>query len=286
MPEKKKFSDKILNKKFLTSAAIILLTVLLVAFWCVLAFIQVNKTESGSWNEREGTEFIAHRGYSDKYFQNTVQAFEAAGKEKFFQGIETDVRMTKDGVFVCSHDDNPFVDNSVFISKSDYKDIKDLPLDVSKEKADIDKAQEYRIATVKEYLYVCLENRKKAFIELKVDFEEAEAKRIFNEVNSVLNYNRYVFCSFYKGVLDRIYDYKTYASIQLFTADSTNAFFYTKMGYNICVNKKLLKNDGRVKRAHKNNVWIGAYTVNDAAEAAKLVAMGVDFITCDRVLEL
>lgn len=268
------------------SAAVILLTVLLVAFWGVLAFIQVNKTESGSWNEDSGTKFIAHRGYSTKYFQNTVQAFEAAGKESFFQAIETDVRMTKDGVFVCSHDDDPFVDSSVLISKSDYKDIKDLPLDVSKEKADIDKTENYRIPTLAEYLNICYESRKGAFVELKVDFENKEAKRVFDEVNAVLNYKDFVFCSFYKDVLDRIYEYKSFASIQLFTANSTKAFFYTKMGYNICVNKKLLKNDERIKRAHKGDVWIGAYTVNDVEEARRLIKMGVDYLTCDCVLAL
>lgn len=283
MPENK-LKSKILNKKFLTSAAIVLLTVFLVAFWCVLAYIQVNKTDSGSWDNESGTKFIAHRGYSAKYFQNTVQAFEAAGKESFFQAIETDVRMTKDGVFVCSHDDNPFTDSSVYISQSEFDKIKDLPLDISKEKADIDKTENYRIATLKEYLTICKDTRKIAFVELKVDFKAEEADKVFDEVHSVLYSKDFVFCSFYKDVLDRIYKENPFVKIQLFTSKSVNAFFYTKMGYNICVNKKLLKNDGRIKRAHNDDVWIGAYTVNDAEEAEKLIKMGVDYITTDMVL--
>ena len=43
------------------------------------------------------TCFIAHRGYSGKYQQNTEESFLEAVKHGS-GGIETDVRFTKDGV--------------------------------------------------------------------------------------------------------------------------------------------------------------------------------------------
>ena len=46
----------------------------------------------------------AHRGYSDKYPENTLLAFEEAGKRSEYSGIETDVHRTSDGVFVLMHD--------------------------------------------------------------------------------------------------------------------------------------------------------------------------------------
>ena len=46
----------------------------------------------------------AHRGYSDKYPENTLLAFEEAGKRREYSGIETDVHRTSDGVFVLMHD--------------------------------------------------------------------------------------------------------------------------------------------------------------------------------------
>lgn len=45
-----------------------------------------------------------HRGYSDKYPENTLLAFEEAGKRREYSGIETDVHRTSDGVFVLMHD--------------------------------------------------------------------------------------------------------------------------------------------------------------------------------------
>ena len=48
---------------------------------------------------------LAHRGYSDLFPENTMSAFEKAAHSSF-EGIETDVQMTKDGILVLLHDDN------------------------------------------------------------------------------------------------------------------------------------------------------------------------------------
>ena len=47
---------------------------------------------------------LAHRGYSDLFPENTMSAFGKAAHSSF-EGIETDVQMTKDGVLVLLHDD-------------------------------------------------------------------------------------------------------------------------------------------------------------------------------------
>lgn len=47
---------------------------------------------------------LGHRGYSDKYPENTILAFSKAIEEGF-DGIETDVHKTKDGKIVLCHDE-------------------------------------------------------------------------------------------------------------------------------------------------------------------------------------
>ncbi len=47
---------------------------------------------------------IAHRGFNDTYLENSVQAFQEAIRKKC-KYLETDVRLTKDNVFVLFHDD-------------------------------------------------------------------------------------------------------------------------------------------------------------------------------------
>ena len=48
-------------------------------------------------------KLIAHRGYTPVAPENSLPAFEAAGKEGFW-AIETDVHKSLDGVLVCNHD--------------------------------------------------------------------------------------------------------------------------------------------------------------------------------------
>ena len=57
------------------------------------------------WTQSDKNIYVAaHRGHSAKYPENTMPAFKAAialGVDR----IETDVRITKDGVLVLIHDD-------------------------------------------------------------------------------------------------------------------------------------------------------------------------------------
>ena len=76
--------------------------------------------------------YIAHRGLSSVYYQNTAKAFEEAAKSNFFYGIETDVWLTKDGKWVCCHDKNPFEDPTILIAETDYADAMNIPLSPQK----------------------------------------------------------------------------------------------------------------------------------------------------------
>lgn len=57
------------------------------------------------WRQSKDNVYVAaHRGWSEKYPENTMLAFEKAVQLGVDQ-IETDVRMTKDGAIVIMHDD-------------------------------------------------------------------------------------------------------------------------------------------------------------------------------------
>ena len=75
-----------------------LLVLFLTAFWCLLAYVQAPRSRANYYNDNENytvTRAIAHRGYSAKYFDNTAEAFEAAGKEGVFYGSETQTPLPK-----------------------------------------------------------------------------------------------------------------------------------------------------------------------------------------------
>ena len=70
------------------------------------------------------TCFIAHRGYSGKYQENTDEAFLEAVKHGS-GGIETDVRTTADGVLVVNHNSTAvFADGTELeIASSTYEQL-------------------------------------------------------------------------------------------------------------------------------------------------------------------
>ncbi|UTY37892.1 glycerophosphodiester phosphodiesterase [Allocoprobacillus halotolerans] len=71
-------------------------------------------------------KLLAHRGYSAHYPENTMEAFIQAYR-RGFDGVETDVHMTKDGKLVLIHDEtiDRTSNGSGFIQDYTYKQLQD-----------------------------------------------------------------------------------------------------------------------------------------------------------------
>ena len=72
--------------------------------------------------------FAGHRG-SLRGVENTTEAFKNGVNFYGYTGLEIDVKTTKDGQYVCWHDDDlSRVGHNVSIPNSNFADIKDLVL--------------------------------------------------------------------------------------------------------------------------------------------------------------
>lgn len=73
------------------------------------------------------TEIFAHRGYKEKYPENTMVAFLEAEKAKA-DGIELDVRLSKDGEIVVIHDEtvDRTTDGTGYVHELTWKELKRL----------------------------------------------------------------------------------------------------------------------------------------------------------------
>ena len=112
-----------------------------------------------------GVKLIAHRGYAVHAPQNSLEAFEAAGKLGYW-AIETDVHKTKDGVLVCNHDstvDHMF-DSSGEIRAMSWAELSTLRF---REERRNGSARDEGIPTFRQYLEVCRRYRAVPFIETK-----------------------------------------------------------------------------------------------------------------------
>ena len=140
--------------------------------------------------------FIAHRGYSYRYLQNTTEAFQKAG-EAGFGGAETDVRMTSDGVFVLSHNETVVLKSGkeLVVADNTFAALTAEPL-----KNRYTKTKLY-LCTLQEYLEICKAYDMICFIELKEEWPAEQILEVFRCAQETYDLSRCEFQSF--GGCDR-----------------------------------------------------------------------------------
>lgn len=119
----------------------------------------------------------AHRGLSNRFPENTIVAFEAAGKVSAYQGIETDVQETADGELVLFHDKKlkKRTDADGAVIDYTFDELQKINIDHASN------SEEYpnqKIPTVEAYLDVCRMYDKIPYIELKSISEKGMEKLI------------------------------------------------------------------------------------------------------------
>ena len=112
-----------------------------------------------------GMKLIAHRGYAVHAPQNSLEAFEAAGKLGYW-AIETDVHKSKDGVLVCNHDatvDHMF-NGSGEIRAMSWAQLSELRF---REENKNGSKRDEGMPTFRQYLEICQRHHAVPFIETK-----------------------------------------------------------------------------------------------------------------------
>lgn len=232
------------------------------------------------------TRFIAHRGYSSKYYQNSYDAYLYAAKEEAFSGIECDIWRTVDGVWLTAHDDNPFEDKGIRISKSKYDDIKDLTLRESNAGKGVTDIAGHKICTLEEYMAICKEYGKMAVIELKPEFDIDTLKSLDDYVSSKLETREYCYISFKRDNLVRLFNININLNMMYLTIMGIDGNSHIERGYNVGVNHSLTDAKDLIKAAKKHGKATSFWTVNDNNTIKKLVEAGADFVTTDIVPSL
>ena len=108
--------------------------------------------------EKLNAKMVAHRGLSKIEPENTLAAFELAGKKSYY-GIECDVHVTKDKKYVINHD------HSLLRTYGIEKDVEELTLAELKEIKNIE--NNAPVPEYFEYLEICKKYSKIAVVELK-----------------------------------------------------------------------------------------------------------------------
>ena len=227
--------------------------------------------------EETGMKYVAHRGYSHSYVGNTEEAFKAAAVKGFY-GIETDIRKTKDGYFVCNHDASvKYADGSEKkISATKRDALLSLPLENDKTDTPA------YLCTFEKYLQACKNGNKVAVIELKDWFDENDVQEILSIIDAEYDRKNVTFISFMLLPLLYVKEADPSIPLQYLSQTENDQTFARCLQEKISIDVKytILTSD-LVKQFHDAGLKVNVWTVDDRSVLQTVTALGVDFVTTD-----
>jgi len=129
-------------------------------------------------NSLKYPRLYAHRGYQAEAPENSIPAFELAGRYGFW-GIETDLYATSDNVVVCMHDEtiNRMTDGTGNIADLTYEELCQYHIDTGTNVEQYT-IEQLKIPTIDDYLSICRYYGLIPFIELKTDIVELVVQKL------------------------------------------------------------------------------------------------------------
>ena len=216
---------------------------------------------------------LSHRGNSKKFIENSFEAFNSV-IQLGYKYIETDLRMTLDNEVIAFHD-------------PDLKRLFNLDLQVKdltfNEINNLFKEQNSSLLT--------LEDALKKFPEINFNIDLKVSKVIQDSIRVVADLNafdRVCFASFHSSHTEKVLRHNQKAIVSMGMKDIA-LFKFLKLNYkNIKIIQIPLKWKGikvltrnLIKKAHKSNLQVHVWTINDRKTINNLIDLGVNGIVTD-----
>ncbi len=225
------------------------------------------------------TRMVAHRGVSGLERENTQLAFVAAGNRSYW-GVETDVRTTADGHFIILHDDDTARVAGGVALKPEESNLTDLRALTLLEKDGSAGHAYLRLPTLEEYISVCKKYEKKCVLELKTPMNEAQTADMIARIRSLDYLEHVTFISFLFEDLVLVKKLVPEQKAQFLFGEITDEQFeeMKRHGMDVDIYYRKLTPE-LLKKFHNAGMEVNCWTVDDPADAARLVEWGVDYIT-------
>ena len=236
------------------------------------------------------SKIFAHRGFSGKYPENTMLAFQKA-VEIGVDGIELDVHLTKDNEIVIIHDED--------IKRTCDGEglVKDMTLE---ELRKFDASASFRgvygfcgIPTLREYFELVEDTAIITNIELKTGVYEYPTieKRVIDMVREFGLSDRIIFSSFNHFTVKRCEKIAPEIKRGFLTGDWLYDFgkYTAERNVQCCHPWHISLSEETVKEMHEAGCEINTWTVNEYEDIRKLSAWGVDSLIGnfpDRMIEV
>lgn len=226
-------------------------------------------------------KLIAHRGLSNKAPENSIPAFQLAASSKVHHGIECDIHQTKDDVFVVFHDNDlkRMAKSALNIKDLNDDELKELTLKAGK---NIRKFPDLKIPHLSEFLDICAQSNKLAFIEIKHLNDITQSIQLMNMIEAYPKLHAVVI-SFNINYLKFIRAISN-TPLQYLTSKIDDDIIYDCRAnhIDISLDKKIISKD-IVKRLRKEGLKIGVWTVDDPLHFEIYKRMGVHYLTSNKL---
>ena len=217
-----------------------------------------------------------------------------------YQCIEVDLKQTKDGVFVLSHDDTF---NDIEIASTNWSDLKDVTVTKSRtgglpaKYGTLPNGGKYttKLCTLEKFLEICKKYNVKAVIELKYssgisNSDQSRMQALMDEVekHDMLD-NIILLGSQYQCLIwTRENGYENIPCQYLVNSCENEEYLNRCIDYNFAISINVTANysnsDEWLARYKEKGIKISTYTFSqfvDYDEVQEWIDKGVDFVTCD-----
>ena len=235
---------------------------------------------------------FAHRGFSGRYPENTLLAFEMACKTPGCDGIELDVHLTKDGEVVIIHDekiDRTCVNGKGYVLQYTYEELKQF--DVSYKFAGQCEVQ--HIPTLRAYFELVKQYNIVTIIELKTGILEYPGieQKVWDIIQEYNMKEKVIISSFNHFSVKRMKeicpDVKCGLLTESWLLDSGK---YVKEAGMECFHPHYLSlSEAEVAQLKEKEITINTWTVNEKDDIREMIKKGVDGVIGnypDRITEV
>lgn len=270
-----------MTKKLIKAAISICVVIALIAIYAVTVDT-VNSRFSVSSLTDKNFYLTAHRGLSSVAPENTAASLEMAGKAGYY-AAEFDIVPTSDGIWILMHDStvDRMTNGEGEISSFTYDEISKLKIDNGKGIANY---PDEKIITLEDAISICRKYSMRPMIEIKGGNPE-DMRNLLNIIR-MSGVNNALIIDFNS---DRLKELRRLDSeIELWylisKGNDETIDFAKKHNTAIAFNHKKLVNYRMIKTAKQEDITLAAWTVDYIPLMDILTALGVNYITTNRIL--
>ncbi len=232
--------------------------------------------------ENEPVFLTAHRGVTAFAPENSLPAYAKAAEMKYY-AAECDILLTKDNIWVLTHDNTMFLHFWSFknVNENNYSDLKKISY---KNGVNFTKHDSMYLPTLDEYLDILKDTETKAQIEIKTksndhleDVLQKLTDRQMKEKSMIISFN----------IEQLLFLRKLDSEIELWylTEEINDTVLENckKLGENsrLAIKAKNIP-DEKITEAQMQGINLAAWTINDDETLERVYNLGINYITTDK----